>query len=308
LNNINRKINLKMQDSNRSVALFIMFSVGLLSCTGEMVKKPEPVFLDGRKAYLFKKTPTRNLYLYVNEPVDSLVKKEKAAIVFFFGGGWRRGSPTQFNEHSIYLASRGMFSFQADYRTMEQDSVTPFESVSDGKSAIRWVRKNARFLGIDPNRIAAGGGSAGGHIAAACGTLKGLDEPGEDMDISSVPDAMVLYNPVYDNGPSGYGYDLFGDRYTDISPLHNIRKGVPPAIVFLGTIDRNIPVATAQDFKLRMEEAGSRSDLHLYEGQGHGFFNYNRGYEMYSRTLYETDRFLTSLGFIEGEPLIDTPE
>ncbi|MBN2632732.1 MAG: alpha/beta hydrolase fold domain-containing protein [Bacteroidales bacterium] len=231
-------------------------------------------------------------------------KRKNAAIVFFFGGGWRKGSPTQFNEHAKYLASRGMFAFQADYRTMEQDSVTPFESVSDGKSAIRWVRMNARFLGIDPHRIASGGGSAGGHIAAACGTLRGLDEPGEDLKISSVPDAMVLFNPVYDNGPTGYGYGLFGDRYLEISPLHNIRRGIAPAIVFLGTIDKNIPVATAEDFKRRMEEAGSRSELFLYEGQGHGFFNYNRGYAMYSNTLYETDRFLSSLGFIKGEPLI----
>jgi len=276
----------------------------MFSCKGDANSGPEPVNIDGRKAYLFKKTPTRDLYLYVNEPVDSLRKRKYSAIVFFFGGGWRKGTPTQFSEHAKYLASRSMFVFQADYRTIEQDSVTPFESVSDGKSAIRWVRRNARFLGIDPDRIASAGGSAGGHIAAACGTLTGLDETYEDMSVSSVPDAMVLFNPVYDNGPTGYGYNLFGERYTEISPLHNIRRGVPPAIVFLGTMDKNIPVATAEDFKHRMEKAGSRSELFLYEGQGHGFFNFNRGYTMYSTTLYETDRFLSSLGFINGEPLI----
>ena len=56
---------------------------------------------------------------------------------------------------------------------------------------------------IDPERIAAGGGSAGGHVAAACGTLSGFDEESEDETISSRPDALVLFNPVFDNGPGG---------------------------------------------------------------------------------------------------------
>jgi acetyl esterase/lipase len=284
--------------------LYVMLILVLLSFNGCNDGGPEAFVVNERKAYLFKKTPTRDLYLYVNEPEDSMLNKRNSAIVFFYGGGWKRGAPTQFNEHSIYLASRGMFAFQADYRTMEQDSVTPFECVEDAKSAVRWLRSHARKLGIDPNRIAAGGGSAGGHIAAACGTVKGLDKQSENLAVSSVPDALVLFNPVFDNGPKGYGYDIFGERFVEISPLHNIKEGTPPAIVFLGTEDSNIPVSTALEYKRLMEEAGSRCDLHLYEGEKHGFFNFNRGYRMYSETLLETDRFLESIGFLEGPPAI----
>ena len=171
----------------------------------------------------------------------------------------------------------------------------------DGKSAIRWVRSNATKLGIDPNRIAAGGGSAGGHVAAATGTVVGLEQRGEDIRISSQPNALLLFNPVYDNGPSGYGHSRVKDVYPQISPMHNIKKDTPPTIVFLGTKDSLVPVATAKEYKQRMETVGRRCDLHLYDGQPHGFFNYgNQKY--YLDTVEKMDKFLVSLNYIKAEP------
>ena len=82
--------------------------------------------------------------------------------------------------------------------------------------------------------------------------------------------------------------------------MHNISENSPPTTVLLGTKDRLIPVATAKKFKRMMEDAGVRSDLHLYEGQPHGFFNKARFYE----TLLEADKFLTSLGYLKGEPTL----
>jgi acetyl esterase/lipase len=130
----------------------------------------------------------------------------------------------------------------------------------DGKSAIRWVRKNAVRLGVDPKKIAAGGGSAGGHVAAAAGTLKGLEDKNDDFSVSSKPNALVLFSPVFDNGPEGYGYERVKDRYREISPIHNIAKGTPPTIVFLGSEDKHTPVATAQKYKKLMEEKSSRCE------------------------------------------------
>ena len=106
--------------------------------------------------------------------------------------------------------------------------------------------RQRRATGIEPNRIAVGGGSAGGHIAAATGDIEELNEKGEDTTVSAKPNAMLLFNPVYDNGPGGYGYKKFGDRYAEISPMHNIKPGTPPTIVFLGTADKLIPVKTAK--------------------------------------------------------------
>jgi len=84
-------------------------------------------------------------------------------------------------------------------------------------------------------------------------------------------------------------------------PIHNIDEKTPPTIVFLGTNDKHIPVETAERYKALMESNGVRSELHLYQDQPHGFFNFNRE-ENYTKTVIEMDRFLASLNYLEGGP------
>lgn len=192
-----------------------------------------------------------------------------------------------------------MVAISAEYRVKSRHQVTPFGCVEDGKSALRWVRAHAKKLGVDPKRIAAGGGSAGGHVAAAVATVPGLDAEGDDLSVSCLPDALVLFNPVYDNGPGGFGHAKLKDRYREISPMHNLKQGMPPTIVFLGDQDSLIPVSTAEKFRDRMRDLGNRSELLVYPGQPHGFFNQGKPGDGYSNTLAEMDRFLVSLGWIE---------
>lgn len=251
---------------------------------------------------VYKQVGDVTLKLHVFEPEGHKAADHRPAIVFFFGGGWNGGSPGQFYPHSAHLASKGMVAICAEYRVNKTHHTTPFVCVQDGKSALRYVRSHAKELGIDPDKIAAGGGSAGGHVAAAVATVPELNEPGEDTSVSCVPNALVLFNPVYDNGPTGYGHDRVQEHWQDISPLHNIRPGIPPAIVFLGTKDRLIPVATAEDFQAKMQAAGSRSELKLYEGAEHGFFNHGKGPnggKYYAETVAEMDKFLASLGSLD---------
>jgi len=190
-----------------------------------------------------------------------------------------------------------MVCFRADYRVKSRQGTTPFESLKDAKSAIRYIRTHANELGVDPDKIVASGGSAGGHLAAATAVIQGFSEIGEDLSVSCIPNALVLFNPVFDNGPGGYGYERIGEAYKEFSPLHNIREGMPPAVVFLGTEDHLIPVETAEYFRTVMDKVGSRSELFLYEGEGHGFFNY-RNYEIYQDTRDKADEFLISTGFL----------
>lgn len=240
------------------------------------------------------------LALHIFNPPDHNPRDKRPAIVFFFGGGWAVGTPTQFYNQSRYLASRGMVSVCAEYRTYKKHNTSPKECVKDGKSAIRWMRSHADELGIDPDKLAAGGGSSGGHIVAATAMVQGLEEDGEDSSVSCRPDALVLFNPVIDNGPHGFGYKRVKEYWKDFSPMHNIDEEAPPTIMFLGTNDNLISVATAEEYRERMKNAGVRCDLHLYEDQPHGFFNKERYYE----TLFEADKFLASLGYLEGPPTL----
>jgi len=257
-------------------------------------KPPQPT-----RKQTYKTIGDVRLQMHIFEPDGHRAQDRRSAIVFFFGGGWVGGRPSQFYPHAAHLAQRGMLAMCAEYRVRKTHGTTPFECVQDGKSAIRWVRQHAAELGVDADRIAAGGGSAGGHVAAATATVPGLDRPGEDLGTSAQPGALVLFNPVYDNGPGGFGYDRVQARYREISPLHNIDQKTPPAIVFLGTRDKLIPVSTARDFQARMTGVGVRSELILFADQPHGFFNFGRGDgSHYRKTVAAMDGFLRSLNYL----------
>ena len=252
---------------------------------------------------LYKQVENTELFLEIHSPEKLDANKKYPAVVFFFGGGWKGGNRSQFLQHAKYFSQRGLICFLVDYRTETKHQTSPFESLKDAKSAIRFIRKNAARFNIDPNGIIASGGSAGGHLAAATGIISGYDENTDDVGISCLPNALVLFNPVIDNGPGGYGFERIGTAYKQFSPLHNLETGAPPTILFLGTADKLIPVETAKYYQKVMQKVGSRCDLKLYEGQGHGFFNY-RNLDLYKQTVLETDLFLQSLGFLEKEPLV----
>lgn len=257
------------------------------------------------KEVVYKTVGDVQLKLGLFLPPDFSPEDQRPAVVFFFGGGWMGGSPTQFYPHCKYLAGRGMVALSADYRVFSRHNTSPRECVKDGKSAIRWIRQHAAVLGINPDRIAAGGGSAGGHIAAATGTTAAFSEEDEDQAISAVPNALILFNPVLDTGPDGHAYEKVRDFWQDISPMHNISGQTPPAVVFLGDEDAIVPVSSAEKFKQLMDEKGIRCDLEVYPGQKHGFFNYpNRNY--FTDTVRNMDLFLVSLGWLEGEPALES--
>lgn len=249
----------------------------------------------------YKKTAKGDLTLHVFQPASS-ASSARPVIVFFFGGGWMRGTPLQFYPECAYFAERGFVAISADYRTAFTHGTTPFEAVADGKSAIRWIRRNATRLGIDPTRIVAAGASAGGQVAAAAGTLKGLDDPADDRTVSARPDALALWYPVFDNGPEGYGDATVKARYREFSPLHNIDASTPPTMVFLGTKDPLVPVATARDFQVRMEKAGVPCELRLFPGAEHPIYSYRKP-PTWARAeiLATTDAFLARLSIVPGK-------
>jgi acetyl esterase/lipase len=249
----------------------------------------------------YKAIDTTKLTVKVFYPENFETKDKFPAMVFYFGGGWITRAITQFETQSRYFAQRGMVCFIVDYRVTKTDKTTPFESLMDAKSAMRFIKSNAKRFHLDTNKIVASGGSAGGHLAAATALIAGYNDPKDNLKISTKPNALVLFNPVIDNGPGGYGNERILEKYTDFSPLHNIVKGAPPTIIFLGEKDDLIPMETMKNFKKKMEEVGSRCELLTYPEQKHGFFNK----PMYkNNTMYEADKFLISIGFLTGEPTI----
>lgn len=222
---------------------------------------------------VYKTVGDAELKLHLFRPEGDESNMKRPCVVFFFGGGWVGGTPRQFYSYCEFFNSLGFVAVSAEYRVKKVHNSTPFESVQDARSAIRWVRANAEKLGVDPSRIIASGGSAGGHLAACTGVISGHEESGEADDISSVPNAMILFNPVLDTTEAGYGLSKVGEeRKTDISPCHHVSGGKPPCIVFHGMADQTVPYENAERFVRLMKEAGNDCELKGYEGRDHGFF------------------------------------
>jgi acetyl esterase/lipase len=270
-------------------------AVWLIAASSSVLADPAP-----DEVITYKTVGDKELKLHVFNPSTLKDGPPRPAIVFFHGGGWANGSPSQFYDQARHLADRGMVAISAQYRLTKKDKVSPKECLIDAKSAIRWIRQNAKRLNIVAETLAAGGGSAGGHLAAATGNCEGFEEEGEDASISSKPAALVLFNPVYDNGPGGYGHKQVQAYWESFSPMHNLSKSSPPTIVFLGDEDSLVPVSTAEKYRDTMNADGVDSELHVFAGQPHSFFNKGRcSDEVYTSIISKMDAFLEKHGYLK---------
>ena len=133
--------------------LSILLIFGLLQLNYSQNKiqqiKPEKI--------LYKSTNEGELNLFVYKPSEFDIKKKYTCIVFFHGGGWNNGTPEQFQRQSRYFASRGMVAISVEYRIRNVHGTSPIQAMEDAKSAIRFIRSNARLLSIDTSKIAAAG-------------------------------------------------------------------------------------------------------------------------------------------------------
>jgi acetyl esterase/lipase len=248
---------------------------------------------------VYKTTPQGELKLHLFFPPDWKPADRRPVMVFFFGGGWRSGSFTQFVPQAEYFAARGLVTASADYRIANVHQTTPDKCIEDAKSAVRWLRAHAAELGIDPGKLIAAGGSAGGHLAAATALVPGFDTPGEDTQISCVPDALVLFNPAL-NFPEHSVKDAQGNELgPKFWPTPFLTRRAPPTIILFGTADRMWP--QGQEFVRKATRLGSRAELWVAADQPHGFFNRPPWLQTTTR---QADLFLSSLGYLKGAPTL----
>lgn len=248
--------------------------------------KPDPI------RHVFKKIDTVELALHQYLPANFESNEKYTTIMFVHGGGWNQGSFMAFNRQSQYFASRGLMTFSIEYRVRDRHGTTPFDAADDTHDAFMYLIEHADELNIDVNLMIVGGGSAGGHLATSISFWR---------EVSYPPIAHILYNPVIDTGPGGYGHRRMDGRYKELSPIHNIDEKTPPSIILVGTKDKVLPVETANAYKAKVESFGGRCDVILYDGQEHAFF-YPPKY--FIDTTEKVDLFLQSLNLIDGKETV----
>lgn len=256
--------------------------------------------LEPSRTVPYKTIGGTTLKLHVFEPAGHKPSDSRPCMVAIHGGGWVGGEPRRFYPFAAHFAQIGFVGVSIEYRLMKKGSgVTPFDCVKDGRSAVRYIRSHAADFGIDPRKIAVCGGSAGGHVAAGTALFEGIDDPADDRTIQPGGDALVLYFPVIDTSSEGYGNAKCGEAWQEISPLHRVRAGLPPTIVFHGTGDTVTPFKGASAFRDAMVAAGNRCELVVNDGGKHGYLMNDA--VIYEQTMRQTREFLLSLGF-ESRP------
>jgi acetyl esterase len=220
-------------------------------------------------------------------------------MVIFHGGSWAGGETKWHWPDGNFWAKRGMVAVSVDYRLRHRDQVkVPLECVKDAKSAIRYLRANAKELKIDPSRVVAMGDSAGGHLAAATATLTDpkTNDDCFDLSISCVPQAVILTCPWFKTSP-------------DMCPPKHLREGLPPFITFAGGADHAIPVSEMEEFHQALKARSIPSELYIGNQGKHGFCN---GRNPYNRFFYWSinlaDQFLVKHGILEGVSNMTIPK
>jgi acetyl esterase len=275
-----------------------------------------PGFSHGMTNAFFKDVPAiaplvreyrSGLSLRVYLPPDIRPGAKRPAILFVHGGGWGAGKPELVEPHCRYYAAKGIVAAAVQYR-LTSATTTVFDCIADVKASVRWLRDHAAELNVDPDRIAAFGDSAGGHLAACAGLMAGLEAEGESLAISSRPNALVLLYPITDTTPpDGWDVVRYGGkagasvagRLRELSPADNITTGAPPTLVLHGTADTVVPFSQSERFADAMRGKGNVCDWVPIEGAGHAFITPGYGDDaVIRRALARVDLFLEKLGYL----------
>lgn len=221
-------------------------------------------------------------------------KGRPPAILLFHGGAWQYGNPSQFFPQCKVFSQRGITCISAEYRISSRHGTDPKASLEDAIHAFNFVSSNAQELNIDTARIAVGGGSAGGHLAAALSVKVPLVAATEAIlpRPSATPRALILYNPMVNLAPCHPDHHLVQSYWHSVSPYQHVTSNVPPTLFLVGDQDVEVPLSTAKGFCDLIKSAGVVCELTVYEGAKHGFFNYRKGNPFFTATNERVISFL----------------
>lgn len=318
-----RHATIKMNNALLPIVMFLA-SLLLLPCQGE-AKAPRAVECPANqgveappprgesRSVVYRSVDGHDLRLHIYSPPGHEPSRGAAALVLFYGGGWSRGSVRQFETQAKYFARRGMLVALADYRVFCRHGTGVPEAIADAKAAVRWIRTHSSELGIDSNRIVAGGGSAGGYLALSTAILNDSGNVPSAAGDGSMPNALLLFSTPVDLTPADIrsvsGLDL--EQSTSLSPTKHLRRGLPPTLFLQGTQDHLVDFSAVESYCAGARALGNQCIVKGF-ASGHTFFNRRdrsapdcpdrttscRTPDFYREALEDADRFLVGLGYL----------
>ena len=235
----------------------------------------------------------RPLHLHIFHPPDAPRNGRLPVMLAIHGGGWTGGNAQGFYPLAQHFSRQGMLGVSLEYRLRRANGPTVFDCVRDARSAVRYLRRHADALKIDPDRIVAMGGSAGGHLALSTALFNEVNDPQDDTTVSPTPNALLLWYPVIDTSAKGYGQNKIGDRWKELSPVDRVRAKMPPTLIFHGTGDAVTPYPGAKKFFDASQQLGNQIQLITHPGGRHGYIIFAP--QEFRTAIEEMERFLQPL-------------
>jgi len=207
----------------------------------------------------------------------------RPGVLLVHGGGWVRGDRTQLRGYGILLGRLGYVCVAPEYR-LTGESKWPAQ-IHDVKAALRWMRANAGRLGIDSEKIAVEGNSAGGHLSLMIAGTQNMSEfegDGGNPGVSTSVAACVAFYPpgrlaeLYERRADAFLPALFAtgatpQTHAGASPDRHVSSNFPPTLLISGNKDVVVNYRESLHMYNALLEAGARAELHLYEGAPHAF-------------------------------------
>lgn len=247
------------------------------------------------------------------------IEAPRPAILLIHGGGWSSPGHWLFEPHSRYFAERGMVAINVEYRLVgDEPPIRMGDCIADIRDAFAFVQREAETLGIDPERIALAGDSAGGHLAAAIALVPPAD-PDAATDLAN-PGALLVLNapleletipwmrqhkalaPRPDEADTDEAWLARARHY---SPITHVRPDLPPTLLIHGDADTVVAVDQSERFARALRQHRNSVKVDRMPGWAHAFALEGYGTErQIAETLITLDRFLAGLGWLEGDPAI----
>lgn len=288
---------------------------------------PEDVRIEKDINYAGTQNPRQTLDLVL--PRAPRGTRPLPVVVIIHGGAFRAGDKSMGLREAAELAQGGDYAAATINYRLSGEAIWPAQ-IHDGKAAIRWIRANAAKYGLDPDRIAVMGASAGGHLAAMLGTSDGVaaleggvgPHTGVSSRVKCVVDqfgpsdllAMADYPSRIDhNAPDSPESLLIGgalpehkDRARSASPITYVSRDDPPFLILHGTDDPLVPFNQSERLAEALKAAGVPCTFVKVVGAGHGGF---RSPEVGRRIRQFLDRHLRDqpVGEVSDAPILRTP-
>lgn len=286
----------------------MLIGSGVLFAQQEQPPFELPAGVESKPGIVYAKVgPKHDRELHLDLYLPKSPAGKLPGVVYIHGGGWSAGNRNAFRRQAAYMATRGFVGACIEYR-LSGEAAWP-AAMNDSKAAVRWLRANAAAYSVDPDRIAAAGGSAGGHLAAMLGTTAGmtaLEGDGGNPGVSSAVQAVAAFNPAVDLVSFGKSQPgnaassvtkFLGATYAErpeiwqlATPLHHAGKRSAPILFLHGNQDTTVPFQQSLDMYNKLKAAGVDTELFVGEGGAHGFFNRPPFFEP---TLKKMEEFLT---------------